>query len=156
MTSYYKPGSWNVICRVCDKSNEEVEFFLHSNGKPRKQCKTCFYSRRGPLSPTAKSRRYKNRDIEKALEHTRNWRKNNLEYDAHRAALYRASKTTSTPLWADLSKIKEIYNSCPKGFHVDHIIPLRGSLVCGLHVENNLQHLPASDNHKKRNSYVIL
>lgn len=59
-----------------------------------------------------------------------------------------------TPAWADLEAIKFFYECCPAGCHVDHIIPLRGKLVSGLHVENNLQWLPATDNFKKGNSYV--
>lgn len=62
-----------------------------------------------------------------------------------------AIKLKATPKWADLQKIKEIYDNCPNGYHVDHIIPLQGKYVCGLHVENNLQYLLASNNISKNN-----
>jgi hypothetical protein len=66
----------------------------------------------------------------------------------------RADKIKATPQWANLKKIKEIYKNCPKGYHVDHIIPLKGKYVCGLHVENNLQYLTAKENIKKGNRYI--
>ena len=59
----------------------------------------------------------------------------------------------ATPLWSNLSKIKEIYLNCPKGYHVDHIIPLQGELVYGLHIPENLQYLTAEENLKKRNKF---
>jgi hypothetical protein len=57
----------------------------------------------------------------------------------------------ATPQWADRKKINAIYNNCPKGHHVDHIIPLRGKNVCGLHVHTNLRYLKARANLKKSN-----
>lgn len=69
-------------------------------------------------------------------------------------ASVRAKKLCRTPKWADTDKIKEIYKDCPEGHHVDHVIPLQGELVSGLHVEYNLQYLTAEDNIKKSNSFI--
>lgn len=73
----------------------------------------------------------------------------------HRQAKYRASLTQRTPKWANLWEIQAIYNKCPKGYHVDHIIPLQGKNVCGLHVSSNLQYLLAQDNIRKSNKMVV-
>jgi hypothetical protein len=75
---------------------------------------------------------------------------------AHRTALYRASKRNATPTWANLDKIRQIYDNCPEGHHVDHIIPLNGINICGLHVEYNLQYLPAKENCSKGNKFELL
>lgn len=58
-----------------------------------------------------------------------------------------------TPKWANLEKIREIYQNRKKGYHVDHIIPLQGENVSGLHVENNLQYLTTKQNLSKGNKY---
>ena len=71
-----------------------------------------------------------------------------------RTSKYRAAKINRTPIWANLDKIKEIYDLCPEGYHVDHIVPLQGELVSGLHVENNLQYLLAEENLKKHNKFA--
>jgi hypothetical protein len=72
------------------------------------------------------------------------------EYQAKR----RSDKLERTAIWANLDEIKKIYKECPEGHHVDHIIPLQGDLVCGLHVENNLQYLTAEENIKKSNKFT--
>lgn len=59
----------------------------------------------------------------------------------------------ATPQWANKTKIKEIYANRPKGCHVDHIIPLKGKFVSGLHIPENLQYLPAIQNWQKNNRY---
>ena len=59
--------------------------------------------------------------------------------------------------WADLEKISEIYSEARKlGMHVDHIIPLKHELVCGLHNEFNLQLLPPNENMAKSNFFEVL
>lgn len=72
---------------------------------------------------------------------------------AGRNAKRRAAKLRATPSWADLNAIRAIYAQCPKGYHVDHIVPLKGKNVCGLHIAANLQILSAQDNISKNNKF---
>jgi hypothetical protein len=74
---------------------------------------------------------------------------------AARQAEYKSSKIQRTVGWTETDKIKLFYSKCPKGYHVDHIIPLNGELVSGLHVLSNLQYLPAKENCSKSNTYSI-
>ena len=76
------------------------------------------------------------------------------DYRRSYVANYKAEKLNRTPLWANLKIIRDIYDCCPEGCHVDHIIPLQGELVSGLHVENNLQYLSKEENLKKSNKYI--
>lgn len=83
------------------------------------------------------------------------YRKNHLSSYAFREARRRATKYNATPSWANSFKINEIYNNRPEGYHVDHIVPLSNSKVCGLHCEYNLQYLPVLENIRKNNTFNI-
>ncbi len=71
----------------------------------------------------------------------------------YRTKLQKIDIANRTPIWANMDKIQEIYCNCPDGYHVDHIVPLRGNNVSGLHVEYNLQYLTAEQNLIKSNSF---
>lgn len=76
---------------------------------------------------------------------------------AIRSAAGKSRRTTwfqRTPKWADKRELAEFAMTKPEGYHLDHIIPLRGENVCGLHVLENLQFLPAEENLKKSNSVI--
>lgn len=86
-------------------------------------------------------------------QRSRNWVKENPGKNVAKTYKRRAAKWKRTPKWADLKAIAEFYANCPEGFHVDHIIPLRGKIVSGLHTLENLQYLPALENYKKANKF---
>ena len=73
----------------------------------------------------------------------------------------RARKRHAIPPWANKDAIAGIYRAAAiwnkhhpdRPVHVDHIVPLRGKTVCGLHVENNLQLLSAQANLRKQASH---
>jgi hypothetical protein len=70
----------------------------------------------------------------------------------------RAAQLKATPIWLTqehLDMITKIYTDCPKGFEVDHIIPLLGKEVRGLHVPWNLQAIPMPENRAKNNKVLL-
>ncbi len=83
----------------------------------------------------------------------REWQKNNPDIIRRINRVRMAFKRNSAPKWANKKLIARIYNKCPKGMQVDHIIPTKGKNVCGLHVETNLQYLPPKENMEKLNSF---
>ncbi len=82
------------------------------------------------------------------------WQQANPEAAAEKRARYRATTLQQCPKWLTDEQrrdLVQIYLFCPPGHHVDHIIPLRGTQVRGLHVPWNLQYLSASENIQKGN-----
>lgn len=71
----------------------------------------------------------------------------------------RTARMMRLPKWVsqhELSEIRKLYDEARiKGLEVDHIIPLQGKLVSGLHVLSNLQLLTRSENAAKKNTYEI-
>jgi hypothetical protein len=66
------------------------------------------------------------------------------------AVSYRFKSQKRMPLWADETKMRSVYvKAMLQDGHVDHIVPLQGGTVSGLHVHNNLQVLSARDNCSK-------
>lgn len=80
----------------------------------------------------------------------------------HHSALRRSLKLRQSPPWADHEAIKKIYQKAQAmtqstgiQHHVDHIVPLQGKNVSGLHVAENLQILTFTENIKKSNKFEV-
>ena len=89
------------------------------------------------------------------------WRETNPHLKAAKEAHRRASKSRATPPWADSKAIKAIYEEAARlsketgvQMHVDHVVPLKSDIVCGLHCEANLRVVSAAENLRKSNSLI--
>ena len=112
------------------------------------------------------SNAYYKANREACLARCRTYVDNNKEAHAARCAAWykvngaakrskaRAAKLKRTPAWADMDAIKFFYECRPAGCDVDHIIPMQGKNISGLHVETNLQWLPSVENYRKGNRWV--
>jgi len=111
------------------------------------------YDRKYISNPENKLKRYlKNKETQSAR--WKRWYEKNKSKQNAKSNMEKAMRLQRVPSWADLEAIKEFYLNRPEGYHVDHIVPLRGKEVSGLHVLENLQYLPAKDNLSKSNKFT--
>lgn len=94
-------------------------------------------------------------------DYMKQWRTGNKQRVQATNSKRKARKKTAQPAWLNeqqLNEIAELYEVCAafrlytgEDYHVDHIVPLVGKTVCGLHVPWNLQVLHWLDNMRKGN-----
>lgn len=84
-----------------------------------------------------------------------------LESATNRSKLRRAATKAATPMWADFDRIREIYREARRltletgvKHEVDHIIPVQGKIVTGLHVPENLRVVTKAENRRKSNKVL--
>jgi hypothetical protein len=134
----YKNTKW--LC-VCDCGNTKTILGMNLRKSMTTSC--------GCLQKEKSSKILHDMNFKHGLSRTK-------AYKTHYATKHMVAKRNQMPSWADEQKIKDIYANRPKGYHVDHIVPLQGELVCGLHVENNLQYLTPKENMSKHNRYEVI
>lgn len=143
---YYKNNREQCIQQTRDwekknpgmKAKYDKEYYLRNREKVRKQARKNYLSNR-----------------RERIENAQRWFAENKErrrpYMRHYQNARRRNMGRATPPWADLDELRKFYEDCPEGYEVDHIIPLKGKNVCGLHCVENLQYLTRSDNAAKHN-----
>lgn len=117
-------------------------------------------------SSRARVARHRAKDVEKARRKTREsarrWYAKHKPKSVANGKRYVLLKQKRMPSWANQQYIADMYmlaalvsEATGIKYHVDHIVPLRGKKVCGLHVEHNLQVIPASENLQKGERFSI-
>jgi len=143
--------SMKHICPNCSKEFKKPQglgIHLKTCGKPKPTftCKTC---------GTEKEKSYHTQNIycsHKCAQIGSRVDKDEAWYKRHRAVQneawqrYHARQKAQTPPDADLKLMQKIYENCPEGYEVDHIIPISKG---GLHHQDNLQYLTKEQNRSK-------
>jgi len=109
------------------------------------------------------SQEYYQTNKSKILKRTQLYRSTHRPLYAAATAKYRSKRLQATPHWlteADHKEIAKKYKYAKyltdltgESWHVDHIHPLQGKNICGLHVPSNLQVIPGSENQSKSNKH---
>ena len=130
---------------------------IHNYSSELKRCPQCEkvknteYKLKNKAQIAIKKKIYNENNKEKIAKIQKEYIDNNRSKIRAKNAKRRASKLSATPSWADQVAIQEIYAQCPEGYHVDHIEPLQGKNICGLHIASNLQYLTPEENLSKGN-----
>jgi 5-methylcytosine-specific restriction endonuclease McrA len=142
-------------CKDC-LEEKPVTAFYKKGGKQkhvyRSICKSCH---------KASSNKWDKDNPEKRAKIFAKWRKANLDVMAAHQAVTRSKRLQRYVEWADQQYISDLYSNSKEAtemfgvpFEVDHIIPLQGKRVSGLHHEDNLQVLPKNLNRSKGNLWT--
>ena len=157
----------DFYCRVCkkeyrkansDKIKEKGKDYYKANSDKIKE-----YREANSDSIKEKGKDYRKANSDKIKEYAKEYAKDNPDKRNALAAKRRSKRLQATPPWLTnehLSAIRDFYTESKTlekttgiKHHVDHIVPLQGKNVCGLHVPWNLQVLSASENIAKKNHY---
>jgi len=157
------------VCTGCLKDLPLCSFYAHKKGKfgKRSKCKICYnkhiqsWKDANPNKVHQYTMTSRNRNRDRYKSSYNRWQAQNRDRKNAKEAHRRAYKLQASPEWMTeegKDDIKSMYNLAKKfealcgiKYHVDHIVPLKGENICGLHVPWNLQLLPASTNIKKSN-----
>ena len=167
---------FHYYCKECNKAHAKAGY--HKNHEKNREVRKAYHERMKD-DPAYKQavyenvKRWKEENREAVNVNAKRWRDENPEKTRgyikaqaanRKAALIkrRLKMEKATPAWADMAAMQAFYDEAQRltaetgeQYHVDHIIPLQGETVTGLHCEANLQVIPAAENIRKGNRLKI-
>ena len=165
-------GSKSRTCELCginiDHKRSHARFCSRDHKRKSSDMKRNYAAEYQKNADTrrAKSLEYYYANHEKSKKLQLERQKLRPEVAAAATAKRRALKLQRTPAWLtdfDKLKMKCLYSVAAmltrenkEPWHVDHVIPLQGELVSGLHAPNNMRVLRGKENISKHNSFVVI
>lgn len=153
-----KSREWRLSHKEQTKQNWE-DYYAKNKDTLTVKRKLYYETNRDALLEKSKEYRVKNKEA--LSERDKIWRQNNRHIKTALERKRQAQKIQATPSWLTPehhAEILAIYKEAARltketgiPHHVDHIVPLRSKVVCGLHVPWNLQILTATENLRKGN-----
>lgn len=156
----------NLDAKRCSKCKIEKPYSQFAINKHRKdgfnnECKSCYSFRYRERTPNSKRYiKFGGSTKEYMKIYSSNHYQQNKGYYRNKCAIRERNLKQATPAWANNFFLQEAYELSQlrsKMFNflweVDHIVPIKNKDVCGLHVEHNLQVVPAYWNKQKSNKW---
>lgn len=148
-----KKDGLSTECRECKRTQDKSHYQANSEKIKQSVAK---YRSENPEKVIQVKKDWYQANSESTKEKVRIYRKDNRGKCNALSKKYKADKIKATPKWAELDKISIVYQKAKEwGFVVDHIVPLQGKTVCGLHCWSNLQLLDPEINARKSNVYWV-
>lgn len=168
-----KPDGLCAACKVCRNARRKAAYYKDpakevaassawNKANPerlRANRKRAYH--RNPEPIRAQASDYYSKNVDRVKAYQKKWRNENPAACLALKAKRRARKLKATPNWLTRehhAEIEDFYLIAStltahmgEPYHVDHIVPLKGSRVCGLHVPWNLQVLTGVENSRKKN-----
>lgn len=148
-TQYYR--SW---CYQCEKDRKDI---WRAQNKDQHNLRNKAWAEKNKAKISSKNKKYNLENKEKVSEFGRIWKSKNKDKVNLYTQIRRKRIRLATPKLTEFDElyIIELYHLAQlRNLEVDHIIPLKHKLVCGLHVPENLQLLTASENYRKSNKWT--
>lgn len=150
----------DCVCVECKLKARKTRY--RKNAEREKRYAKQYYTRH-KVQQNKNSRVYAKNNKIKINQLSAQFRKQRPDVVNANVAKRRAAKLSATPVWFEMEKeaIRALYEerdyltkTTGVPHHVDHVIPLQGKKVCGLHCLANLRVVPAAENMSKGNQLI--
>lgn len=130
----------SFVCKDCDKERAKA-YYLKNKKKVQ-----------------ARTDAYRKENIDKHRVYSKRHYEANKHQYRQKEMAYQIAKRQQTPEWLTkpyVTEMEGLYQFCQifPEFQVDHIVPIKGKQVSGLHVPWNLRAITRGENVQKSNSF---